>query len=202
VPSRAAPALAPARLTGSHRGDPWRGEREERRALLCKLVYHCFNASTAPVMARAALNMYTVDKSSIKHLAHQFGMYNVTFFVPVGQQKSFDKTCTFTRDIMVYEITRHTHKWATDINVWWAGGANDGKELWTSHDFESEVNYVLPGAPVLMKAGTGFKFRCNFDNTSDHLLRFGTTTQDEMCIRFGQWWDVTEMGHGDDQRCR
>ena len=42
--------------------------------------------------------------------------------------------------------------------------------------------------PVLIPAGQGFTFQCEYDNTTDHLLMFGVKATDEMCILFGVAW--------------
>jgi hypothetical protein len=154
--------------------------------------YHYFNVTDAPILAKAALNMYQVEQADVEHIAHQLGFYNFNIVIPSGQASGFEMSCTAPADIMVYSLTRHTHHWGTDFTVWNQGGANAGAKLWTSTDYEGDTTYLLPGGPVLLKAGTGYKFRCDYDNTSDHLLTFGVKTTDEMCILFGTWWKVNE----------
>jgi hypothetical protein len=153
-----------------------------------KLVfdYHYFNSSQGPVQARAAVNFHTVDASQIQHIAQAFGMYNLSIWISPGQQADFTKSCNFTTDAMVFQLTRHTHKWGTNFDVWFAGGPQSGQHIYTSPNYE-DTTFAFP-EPVLMKAGTGFKFRCSFNNTSSHTLTFGTKADDEMCILFGAWY--------------
>ena len=92
-------------------------------------------------------------------------------------------------DVMVGVLVRHTHKFSTTFDVWFAGGARDAEHIWTSMHWEEETQYKFP-APVLVKAGEGFRYRCAFDNTSDKPLRFGTSTADEMCNLYGAMWEA------------
>ena len=83
---------------------------------------------------------------------------------------------------MVYKLTRHTHKWGTDFPVYYHGGQNDGDLIYTSPSYE-DPDYIFE-EPILVQAGDGFRFTCNYDNDSDHHLGPGEKTTDEMCILF------------------
>ena len=52
---------------------------------------------------------------------------------------------------------------------------------------------------MLFRKGEGFRYRCEYQNTEDRTLRFGTKATDEMCNLFGSWWVVNE---GDAARAR
>lgn len=162
--------------------------------------YHYFNTTTAPIPARAALNIHRV--AQIKHVAHGFGFYNFGIDVPPGESQSFMTGCTFSADIVVYSLVRHTHRWGTDFTVWWEGGPNDGERLWRSTDWELDTEKILSEDGQLMKAGTGFRFECSYTNTTDYPLRFGITAADEMCILFGTFWNLDESHPAASQDCR
>lgn len=151
--------------------------------------YHYFNSSDAPVHALSAMNLHLTDEASVKHYARGFGFYNWTIDTPAGKTGSFTGECTFENDVNVSGITRHTHRWGTDYSVWFHGGARDGEHVWTSKDWQHDVDHAFD-APIVMKAGEGFRFQCNYDNTEDHELRFGTQASDEMCILFGLAWNA------------
>jgi hypothetical protein len=55
--------------------------------------------------------------------------------------------------------------------------------------------------PQLFKAGEGFRFQCDYNNTEDHALRFGTQARDEMCILFGLAWDAGNQREIPSQSC-
>jgi hypothetical protein len=145
--------------------------------------YHYFNATEDPLEVRAALNFYTMDPAKLERIAAEFSAIFVGIFVPQGEKASFDVECLADSDIMVHKLIRHTHQWGTDFPVSFAGGERDGELIYTSPNYE-DPDYTFP-EPVLVKAGEGFRFTCNYDNTDgDHDLTFGETTKNEMCILF------------------
>jgi len=72
--------------------------------------------------------------------------------------------------------------------LWFAGGARDGMPIWSSQDWEHDIDYDFP-EPVALKSGEGFRFQCSYRNTTTRALRFGTSASDEMCILFGLFWE-------------
>ncbi len=155
-----------------------------------KLVFdfHYYNPTLEEIPARHALNFHLAEEGEIEHIISTFGFYNFTFLVMPGQTASTAAQCTFDDDVMLWSLTRHTHQWGKNFHVWWSGGDNDGEHIWTSEDWEHDVDYVLPDGPILVPKGVGLRFQCEFDNTSDHLLTFGVSASDEMCILFGMVW--------------
>ena len=135
----------------------------------------------------------------MSRFAHSFGFYNLAIFIDPGQEASFSKTCTFSQDVMLHKLTRHTHQWGTDFEVRYAGGSQDGELVFHSDNYE-DIDHTF-AEPVLVKAGTGFSFDCAFRNTNDHPLQFGVTATDEMCILFGTWFVVNEDDAVSKQGC-
>ncbi len=147
---------------------------------------HMLNATASRVRARAAINFHTIDASKVQKKARVFAFVNYTINTPAGQQKDFLGECRFDHDLIVQKIVRHTHQWGTDFKVWYTGGEKDGQMIFASPDYET-TDYSFD-SPVLMKAGTGFRFQCSYNNTTDHALSFGFLASDEMCILGGVWY--------------
>jgi hypothetical protein len=150
--------------------------------------YHYLNTSTQPVPARHAVNFRTTAPENIQHIAQRLVFANLTIDIPAHEQASFTGECRFDKDVMVGALVRHTHRWGTDFATWYAGGAQDAEHIWTSSDWELDTTHWFD-APFLMPAGSGFRFQCDFNNTTDAPLRFGEKATDEMCILFGLWWN-------------
>ncbi|HVU00566.1 MAG TPA: hypothetical protein VHE30_02400 [Polyangiaceae bacterium] len=153
--------------------------------------FHYYNTSDKDVEARSAVAFHLTDEANVKHIAQVIGFNNFTIDTPPGQQAKFTGECTFSQDMLVSSITRHTHRWGTDYSVWWQGGADDQQLIWTSHNFEEDTYHPFD-APRLMKKGEGFKFECDYDNTETHALTFGPNATDEMCILFSIGWEAND----------
>jgi hypothetical protein len=162
--------------------------------------YHVLNTTGAPIEARSAFNFHLTDETAVQHIASSFYFWNFTIDTPPGQTRSFTAECNFDRDVMVSRLTRHTHRWGADYSVWFEAGSRNGEHIWTSKDWEHEVNYTF-AVPVLLQAGEGFRFECNYNNTEAHALRFGTNATDEMCVLNGLLWDPLNKQEVTSQNC-
>jgi hypothetical protein len=162
--------------------------------------YHYYNTSDSPVDARSVMNLHLREAADVTQLASSFSFTNWLIDTPPGTQSSFTAECRFRDDVRVSGLTRHTHRWGTDYSVWFAGGTRDGEHIFTSNDFQHDVDHRFDDA-ILMRAGEGFRFQCDFDNTEDRPLRFGINATDEMCILFGLYWDGGDARVPPNQDC-
>jgi len=151
--------------------------------------YHYLNTRAEPIQARSAFNMHFTDKESIDHTAKGFSFSNYTIATPPGSDGSFVGECHFRDDVVISDLTRHTHRWGTDFAVWFSGGERDGEEIWTSHDWQHDTFFKFD-EPFVMKEGEGLRFRCDYRNDTTRPLNFGTSASDEMCILFGTIWET------------
>ncbi|HMJ10740.1 MAG TPA: hypothetical protein VK524_04995, partial [Polyangiaceae bacterium] len=149
--------------------------------------YHYLNTSTEPVPARSVLNIHTIDAASVVHRSQLFALLNQTITIPARQSASFTMECTMRQDVVVYGLSRHTHRWGRDFETSFLGGERAGQRVFVSQDWETGTGYA-PNPPLLMRAGEGFRFRCDFDNTTDAPLEWGDKATDEMCILYGSWY--------------
>lgn len=163
------------------------------------LDYHYYNATEKPIVAKVAVNFHTIERSEVTAEAKNDGFYNLTINTPAGESKTFTGECRFNDDVIVHKLIRHTHKWGTDFNAWYAGGDRDGQlAFYSSHFEETEETF---DNPVLMHKGEGFRFACTYVNHETHPLAFGNTVQDEMCILFMTWWSATPGKAAPHQEC-
>ncbi len=162
--------------------------------------YHYLNTSTDPIPAAHALNVRLTTEDRVRKVAQTMAFVNLGIDTPARSQASFVGECALGQSAMLGSITRHTHRWGTDFSVWHAGGDKDGEHIWTSTDWDGENDYVFD-TPMRVGEGSGFRFQCDFNNTTDAPLRFGSKATDEMCILFGQWWVENEGDEVQPQIC-
>lgn len=157
--------------------------REYQGGQLVLFNYHYLNATDAPLKARAAINFHTVAAADIEHIVNVMAVVNIGFSVPAQGTSSVMSECLMNTDVMVHKLSRHTHQWGTEVPVWYVGGERDGQLIYTSPNYEDPDHTF--DEPVLVKAGEGFRFECNWNNTTDAPLGFGFEATNEMCILFG-----------------
>jgi hypothetical protein len=87
-----------------------------------------------------------------------------------------------------FAITGHEHHLGTEVQIWSATGASDpGSLIYTSTSW-SDPPVTTFSPPVRIPAGGGFKFQCNWDNTTTAAVKFGESANDEMCFFWAYYW--------------
>ena len=179
---------------------PDRVGRQYRGGQWVVFDYHYFNTREVPIEARSAVNFHLTKRASIDHIVRGFSFNNYTIATRPGENGSYTGECHFRTDVVLGDITRHTHRWGTDFSVWFSGGARDGEMIWTSKDWQHDTIYKFDG-PIRMAAGEGLRFRCNYQNDTPRTLRFGSSATDEMCILFGPIWEAEQSVELGNQSC-
>lgn len=90
----------------------------------------------------------------------------------------------------IFGITGHTHQWGTNVKVSLADG-KDGpdKVLYDIPNWQwSEPATVLQDPPVVIPAGGGFRFSCDYDNKGNTDAKFGESANDEMCFFWAYYY--------------
>lgn len=148
--------------------------------------YHYLNTSDDDQLAVTKLNFHAAPCDGLIEMG-QFGFYNQDIEIPAGGTAATTMSATFTQDVYVYDLFRHTHRFGRDVPISYYKGAHDGELIFNSTDYEQGAGFRFP-EPVLIKKGEGFSFVCNFENDTDKPIRFGPTADDEMCMLLGTFW--------------
>lgn len=162
--------------------------------------YHYFNTSDDAVHANVATNFHVVDKERVKKLARGYSVMHVGFTIPPLGKGTATAQCLFNHDVLVGGIQRHTHRLGTDYTVWSVDRDENLTELWKSEDWQEDIEFTFD-EPVLVRAGEGYRYQCNFENPENRAITFGTKATDEMCNLFAGWWVVNEDDEVGPQSC-
>jgi hypothetical protein len=89
-----------------------------------------------------------------------------------------------------FAITGHEHKLGTDVTISTATSATDpGTPVYDVPDWLwSEPATVAASPPFNVPAGGGFKFTCQWDNTTPDTVTFGESANDEMCFFWAYYY--------------
>lgn len=148
--------------------------------------YHFVNDTHEPVPAKVKLNFHTTEFSAVQHVARTGGFHNLTIYTPPGGRSSHLGECRVSQELRIGELVRRTQARGTRFTVWRAGGERDGELLWESAD--PNDNRLELDAPLDLRPGDGFRFQCDYENTTDLELRFGVNASDEMCTLNAIYW--------------
>lgn len=155
---------------------------------------HLRNPSpTEPLMAEAVFNVRPARKGTVKHHAQAFVVGNL-----LGIRIPALGTQTLVTDwhtpvaLNLVQVSTHQHKRGTRALVEHLDAAGNSKGVL----FEG-ANWEHPGekwyaSAFRVEAGEGLRVTCAWSNPDDRTVRFGVTTDDEMCFGTGYFYPDDE----------
>jgi len=93
-------------------------------------------------------------------------------------------------DVSFYAITGHTHALGTEMQVGVAPAADTSPAMvYAPPSFTwSEPPTIRQDPAFTIPDGSGFKFHCDYNNTTDHVVEFGESATDEMCFFWAYYY--------------
>jgi hypothetical protein len=143
------------------------------------LEYHSVNSDKDALITKAKLSFHVVDADAVQHLARNASFENFTIYTPPNGHSSHLGECRVHEDMTVSDLVRRTQHYGTSFKVWLVGGEHDGQLVWDSVDRrDSRTTFATP---LHLAAGEGFRFQCDYQNPTNHELRYGVSAADETC---------------------
>ncbi|WP_234734411.1 monooxygenase [Tellurirhabdus bombi] len=149
---------------------------------------HYVNKSTQPIVGEAYVNFYTVNKAQVQHVLKTIDFGNTGLNLPAKQRTTAVKSFTFDKNVRVLTLTSHMHKLGEKFVIKIYGGARNGEVVYTSNDWQHPDIINLKN-PISLKAGEGFTSEITYNNTTDKTVQFGLSSEEEMGIIFGYYYE-------------
>jgi hypothetical protein len=149
---------------------------------------HYVNRTDSIMKGEAQLNLYTVDRSKVQRVVKPLDLGNLNLVIPAQSRVTLTKSFLFDKPCKVLTLTSHMHKLGEKFVIRIKGGARDGEIVYTSTDWAHPDIVTFPVAISLQK-GEGLTSEITYNNTTSKGVRFGLTSEDEMGIIFGYYYD-------------
>jgi hypothetical protein len=149
---------------------------------------HYFNRSSKPYNGEVYMNLYTVPKEKVKKVLKVLDFGNTSLIIPANKKTVITKDFKFSKNTKVVTLFSHTHKFGEKFEILIKGGARDGEVIYTNFDWEHPLKVDF-ATPISLKAGEGLTSRITYNNYSDKQVGFGFTSDDEMGIIFGYYYE-------------
>ncbi|HEV7347189.1 hypothetical protein [Telluribacter sp.] len=149
---------------------------------------HYVNKTDQVGRGEVHVNLHTIPKEKVRHLVKSLDLANESFSLAPGQRTTVSKSFTFNKPIKVLMLTSHTHSRGEKFVIKIKGGARDGEIVYESTDWEHPLIKNLP-APLELKSGEGLTSEITYNNTTSRTIRFGLSSEDEMGIIFGYYYE-------------
>ena len=148
---------------------------------------HYVNRTNGEIPGEGQANLYTVPAAQVQKVAHTLNWANSDIVLPAAKVTTLEKTFTVSQRTTVFQLTSHMHMLGTRFQIKVVGGARDGELVYDNTDWEHPQNLTLAN-PLVLEKGQGLKSIITWNNTTDHVVRFGLQSTDEMGIIFGYYY--------------
>jgi len=149
---------------------------------------HYVNKTGGKIPGEVYVNLYKIDKAKVKIVANSLNLANESLNLPAGKSTVVTKTFKFNKATKVLMLTSHNHKLGEKFVIKIVGGARNGEIVYESTDWEHPLIKNFPEA-LEFKAGEGLMSEITYNNTTSKAVRFGLTSEDEMGIIFGYYYE-------------
>ena len=149
---------------------------------------HFVNKTTTVMKGEAQINFYTIDKSKVVNVVQTLNLSNTSLTIPAGKTVTLSKSFTFSKARKVLTLTSHMHKLGTKFVIKIKGGTRDGEIVYTSTDWE-HPDIITLNTPISLQKGEGLTSEITYANTTTKDVSFGLTSDDEMGIIFGYYYE-------------
>lgn len=149
---------------------------------------HYFNKSNTPLLGENYVNLYTTAKANVKYVVKTIDFNNTNLAIFPNAKTTISKDFTFDTNVKIVSLTSHTHKFGEKYLIKIKGGTRDGEVVYENLDWEhpAVINFKIP---IALKKGEGLTSVVTYNNTSNQKLAFGLTSDDEMNIIFGYYYE-------------
>jgi hypothetical protein len=162
---------------------------------MIRLEMHYINTGAAPIAVQGAATFTTIPDSVYMFPADFLFIGNPDIMIPARSAATVGPTYfplpTEYSGVSFFAITGHTHQWGTNVTIASATAEMGGTDTpiydypdWNWH--EPDTARLEP--PVTIPDGGGFRFTCDYQNTSDVAASFGESANDEMCFFWAYYY--------------
>lgn len=152
------------------------------------LQQHYVNTSDKELRVKDVAFMTKVAKEEVETLAGFYGLSDIFFELPPGEETTLSFRCKAPRDMNVLLVGPHMHEWGTRFRVTLtqATGTTELMDLAWKANYRDEpptLDYDKD-RPLVLKEGDTIATECVFRNTTSKVLKF----PEEMCATYGYFF--------------
>lgn len=170
------------------------------------LQSHYINAKSTDVEATVTVNLHLVEKAKVKERAGVMRMYNPYIHLPAKADAVARMRCPVKKDITVFQAVPHMHERGLKETAFVdPPGERATAPFLLNEDWEHPTEFK---GSLAVKAGSSFRYHCDYRNGGESAVYQGQSATDEMCMLTAFYYpamdprdefcfvDAEEMGTG------
>ncbi len=150
---------------------------------------HYFNKTNSVHFGENYVNFYTTPKEKVKNVVKMLDLANQNLSIEPNERKTITKSWTFNTNNNIVMLTSHTHKLGEKFLIKIKGGPRDGQVVYETTDWEHPLIKNFK-EPLQLLKGEGLTSEVTYFNNTTKAVKFGLTSEDEMDIIFGYYYEV------------
>ncbi|MFT3926889.1 MAG: hypothetical protein QM778_30365 [Myxococcales bacterium] len=156
------------------------------------LELHYYNVGGSEVEFDRSGFEVCATRTPRKHIATVTNDFNAFPLLTPGMRQSFQDICrvvtTTDEDMHLVGVAPHMHKLGVHAFL---SVTHDSEER-VLHDmpYSFSDQLIYPLHDEVIRSGDVVTSRCTWENTTDHLVGFGQSSDDEMCANFSIYWPM------------
>jgi Copper type II ascorbate-dependent monooxygenase, C-terminal domain len=161
---------------------------------MVRIEMHYINATPSTQSLSATATFTPIADADYKYDADFLFIGDPDINVPAMSQKTlgpiFYQLDADYDGVNFFALTGHEHQFGTNVKIWTAANAADpGTPVYDIPGWQwAEPTTKFQDPPFQIPAGGGFKFTCDWNNTSTAAVRFGESANDEMCFFWAYYY--------------
>jgi hypothetical protein len=165
--------------------------------VMVRLEMHYINASGGPLDVSATSTFVTMPDADFKDEADFLFIGDAPFTIPANSSYTLGPSYlplstanAALADVNFFGITGHTHQYGKNVRVSTATSESDpGTPVYDVPNWQwSEPATVYHDPPFKLPTGGGFRFTCEWNNTSPNAVDFGESANSEMCFFWAYYY--------------
>ena len=161
---------------------------------MIRLEMHYINAGSSDIVVQATSTFIPILDAAFKYEADFLFIGTPDINIPPLSKATvgpmFIQLPSAYDGVNFFALTGHEHQYGTNVTVSTATSAADpGTPVYDVPGWLwSEPKTVVSSPPFQVAAGGGFKFTCDWNNTSNATVGFGESANNEMCFFWAYYY--------------
>jgi hypothetical protein len=149
---------------------------------------HYVNKQSKEIVGEVYVNLHTTTAANVTKTAMTLNLPNQNLNLTAKQRTTVTKSFQFDKNISIISLTSHTHQLGEKFIIKINGGPRNGEIVYTNTDWH-HPSLTTFSPPIALSAGEGLTSVITYNNTKDKAVKFGLTSEDEMGIIFGYFYE-------------
>ncbi|MBI3004358.1 MAG: hypothetical protein HYY49_02960 [Ignavibacteriales bacterium] len=149
---------------------------------------HYVNSKTTVSTGQVYINLHTTSRTDSTRVGQPVFDNYLGFLLPKKQKTTVNYTWVKNFPRNIFMLSSHTHKRGESFKIYRVGGIEDGTLIYENHDWDHPPSKTFT-PPLRFEAGQGYRAEVVYNNESEKDIRFGVTSEDEMCIVIGYYYN-------------